>query len=190
MTNAARRPAIPDEVVDWVERLHGVVEELVAPIVTAHGPRLVCRTGCRACCSDGLEVFEIEAAVIERHHADLLAEGTANEDGGCAFLDERGACRVYEHRPYVCRTQGLPLRWLEREGEGEGEGEPVEIRDVCPLNADGPAIETLDASACWTVGPFEARLATRQASIDGTQGRRVPLRSLFAHTRRRLPLLP
>ena len=177
---------IADEIVDWVERLHGVVDELVAPIVTAHGARITCRAGCHDCCTDGLSVFAIEAAVIARHHGDLLTEGAANEDGGCAFLDARGQCRIYEHRPYVCRTQGLPLRWLGRDEDGE----PAEVRDVCPLNAAGPPLEELDAGQCWTLGPIEERLALRQSSIDGGEGRRVALRSLFAGARRRLPVVP
>jgi uncharacterized protein len=179
------RTEISREVIDWVERLHAVVDELVAPIASAHGPRLTCRAGCHDCCSDALSVFEIEAAVIERHHAELLSAGIANEEGGCAFLDERGECRVYEHRPYVCRTQGLPLRWLERDEDGE----PAEIRDVCPLNAAGTPLEELTSDECWTVGPIEERLGARQASVDAGEGRRVPLRSLFTGTRRHLPIV-
>jgi uncharacterized protein len=171
--------------VDWVERVHAVVDELVAPIVLAHGPRLRCRSGCHDCCSDGLSVFAIEAAVIERHHRELLDSGTPAEEGGCAFLDETGACRIYEHRPYVCRTQGLPLRWLEDESE---------VRDVCPLNSEGgPPLEELPAEQCWTLGPFEERLGSRQAALDGGEGHRVALRSLFrssSGSRRRLPIVP
>jgi hypothetical protein len=29
----------------------------------------------------------------------------------CAMLEADGRCAVYEHRPLVCRTQGLPLRY-------------------------------------------------------------------------------
>lgn len=179
---------IPEDAIDWVERVHAVVDELVAPVVAAHGARLRCRSGCNDCCSDGLSVFAVEAAVIRRHHAELLAEGaeSAAAEGGCAFLDAEGACRIYAHRPYVCRTQGLPLRWLERDEDDE----PVEVRDVCPLNADaGPPLEELAAEECWTLGPFEERLGARQASLDGGAGERVALRSLFEGGRRHLPLV-
>jgi hypothetical protein len=181
---------IPEDAIDWVERVHGVVEELVAPIVAGHGARLRCRSGCNDCCTDGLSVFELEAAVIARHHGPLLQEGLPHAEGACAFLDEAGACRIYEHRPYVCRTQGLPLRWLELDEDGQ----PAEVRDVCPLNVDGgPPLEELEAGACWTLGPFEERLGARQAMLDGGEGRRIPLRSLFegaaAGERRRLPIL-
>lgn len=168
--------------------MHAVVDELARPMLVAHEPRLRCRSGCTDCCSDGLSVFAVEAAVIARHHADLLEEGVPHAEGACAFLDEAGACRIYAQRPYVCRTQGLPLRWLEQDEEG-----PIEARDICPLNADGgPPIEELEADACWTLGPFEERLAARQAAVDGGKGERVLLRSLFARDtteRRRLPIV-
>jgi uncharacterized protein len=185
MSTSAPPLVISREVIDWVERLHAVVDELVSPIAAAHGARLTCRAGCHDCCADALSVFAIEAAVIERHHAELLATAAPNESGGCAFLDEHGECRIYEHRPYVCRTQGLPLRWLERDEDGAA----AEVRDVCPLNAEGPALEDLAADECWTVGPIEERLATRQAAVDGGEGRRVTLRGLFGGPRRHLPIL-
>jgi hypothetical protein len=76
----------------------------------------------------------------------------------------------------VCRTQGLPLRWLEEREEG---GEIVERRDICELNLEGPPLESLPAATLWQLGPFEQRLATLQHRVDGGQGRRVALRSLF-----------
>jgi Fe-S-cluster containining protein len=41
----------------------------------------------------------------------------------CPNLDDAGLCRMYEHRPLVCRTFGLPLR----------EGRRY-IGDICELN--------------------------------------------------------
>jgi uncharacterized protein len=179
---------VPDDVIAWTERLHAVVDEVAAPIAHRHGARLRCRAGCNDCCSDGLTVFPIEAALIARHHADLLATASPHADGACAFLDEDGSCRIYAHRPYVCRTQGLPLRWLERDEDDS----PIEARDICPLNLEGgPDLEELAADECWTLGPFEKRLAERQAAIDGgTPSERVPLRSLFpSEKKRRLPVV-
>ena len=174
--------------IDWVEQLHALVNEAAAPVEQANASRLTCRAGCSDCCADGLTVFAVEAAVIRRHHADLLASAAPHPPGACAFLDGDGQCRIYAQRPYVCRTQGLPLRWLE---EDELEEEIIESRDICPKNvAGGPALEELEADACWTIGPFEQRLADRQHASDGDRGERVSLRGLFASEahRRRLPL--
>jgi uncharacterized protein len=182
--------AVPPETdVEWVERVHGAVDRLVAPLAATQGARLRCCAGCHGCCADGLAVFAIEADLIELRHADLLANGAPSGGGGCAFLDGEGQCRIYESRPYVCRTQGLPLRWL---GRDEHEG-AVELRDICVLNVEGgPPLEALPADQCWTLGPVEARLAARQigADADGGFGRRVTLRGLFASSRRHLLLAP
>lgn len=171
----------------WVERLHTVVDELAAKVAAPHEDRLRCRAGCSACCQDGITVFDIEADLIRARHGELLERAAAHAPGGCAFLDEAGRCRIYASRPYVCRTQGLPLRWLEEE-----DGEVVEARSVCPLNEPGgPPLEELALDTLWTIGPFEARLAERQRARDGGEGRRVSLRDLFhdpGSGRRRLPI--
>lgn len=135
-------------------------------------------------------MFEIEADRIVARHQDLLEHGQPHAEGACAFLDGEGRCRIYEERPYVCRTQGLPLRWIEEDDEGSA----YEARDICPLNDEGaPPLEELEADALWTIGPFEARLAEQQRAVSG-DGRRVALRELFAKSptpdpRRRLPVI-
>jgi hypothetical protein len=137
-----------------------------------HAARLQCRQGCSSCCVDGLTVFAVEAEPIRRRYGQLLATGEAHAEGACAFLDEQGGCRVYEERPYVCRTQGLPLRWLD---DGDDAG-IVERRDICPLNDDGSDdLVELPAEDCWTLGPFEERLARLEKARE-----RVALRDLFA----------
>jgi Fe-S-cluster containining protein len=116
---------------------------------------------------DGITVFEVEADRIRAGAASLLAEGVPHAEGRCAFLGAEGECRIYEHRPYVCRTQGLPLRWIDEEAEAE-------YRDICALNDEGAPIVELPAEECWTLGEIEERLARMN------EGRgRVGLRALF-----------
>ena len=135
---------------------HEDVDRAVAPLAERHRDRLQCRRGCADCCVDDLTVFAIEAERIRRAHAALLAEG---------------ACRVYDVRPYVCRTQGLPLRWIEDDG--------AEYRDICPLNDTGEPITDLAENACWTLGPEEGRLAGLQQRFGDGRMDRVRLRDLF-----------
>lgn len=154
-----------------LDALHAAVDREAQRVAAIHGERLVCRRGCFGCCVDDLTVFEVEAEKIRRDHADLLASGTPAPVGQCAFLDDEGGCRIYASRPYVCRTQGLPLRWIDEELEAE-------MRDICGLNDGGTPIEELDADDCWTIGPVEERLAMLQQAAHG-ELRRVKLRELF-----------
>lgn len=166
-------PRSPDEL---LLELHRFVDEAAADLAAKHGDRLRCGVGCAECCVDDISVFEVEAQRIRDHCTDLLTTGSPHPEGACAFLDDAGACRIYEHRPYVCRTQGLPLRWID---EVEG-GEMAEFRDICPVNDPGePPVEEMDEDLCWTLGPFEGRLAGVQAAVDGGTLQRVPLRGLF-----------
>ena len=105
-----------DRALAEVTVLHDNVDAQVKPLVAFHAERLQCRRGCNACCVDDLTVFDVEAERIRTHCSDVLAS-EPHPTGACAFLDGDGACRIYADRPYVCRTQGLPLRWF---AEDEG----------------------------------------------------------------------
>jgi Fe-S-cluster containining protein len=156
---------------DDLAAFHAEVDREVAPLAALHRKRLQCRRGCADCCVDDLTVFAVEAERIRRAHGPLLAEGSPASRGRCAFLDREGGCRVYDVRPYVCRTQGLPLRWVEDDG--------TEYRDICPLNDHDGAITELPERACWTLGPAEGRLAELQRRFGDGRWERVRLRDLF-----------
>ncbi len=158
--------------------LHRTVDARSVDLIAKLPVKLACRSGCADCCIDDLTVFQVEADLIRYHHAELLATAGPHPVGACAFLDAEGACRVYEQRPYVCRTQGLPLRWL---GEDEA-GAVVELRDICPLNEEplGIAPAALEVDQCWELGEFEGSLASLQAETQGGfELTREPLRGLF-----------
>jgi hypothetical protein len=157
--------------------LQAEVDDRVRILSAKHVDRLQCARGCAQCCVDDLTVFALEAWHIQRHHAELLRDTAPHPPGACAFLSEGGACRIYRERPYVCRTQGLPLRWFD-----QADGRLVERRDICPLEEAGPPITELADGDCWLLGPYEARLAELQRRVDGEEGapgHRVALRSLF-----------
>src|SRR5690606_33746900 len=123
-------------------------------------------------CVDDITLFEVEGARIRERHAELLARGEPHPPGACAFLDPEGAARIYPAHPYVCRTQGLPLRWLDHQAE-------VERRDICDLNVPEGAtpLTELAHEDCWTLGPAEHEL---RKLAEPTGLVRVSLRSLFA----------
>jgi hypothetical protein len=158
-----------------LEKLYREVNGAVRRLTDLHRRRLRCGPGCAACCVDDVTVFAVEAQYIARHHAGLLESGDPRAAGACAFLDAHDRCRIYEHRPYVCRTQGLPLRWFDEDADGN----LIELRDICPRNGEGTPVEELPGEACWTIGPAEERLGALQHQIGGEAMTRVRLRTLF-----------
>ena len=164
--------------------LHAEIDAESTRLAAVHGNRLRCGRGCASCCVDDLTVAAVEAHRIRTAHAGLLREGEPHPPGACAFLSEAGACRVYEDRPSVCRTQGLPLRFFVENERDEVE----ERRDICELNREGgPPLDRLEESSLWLVGPFELRLREIDVAFTGeedTDARRVPLRRLFERSRR------
>ena len=170
-----------------LDDLHREIDRDVRRLAEIHTERLHCRRGCSACCLDDLSVTRIEAEKIRRGHGDLLGHSAPHPIGACAFLDSEGACRIYEDRPTICRSQGLPLRVLfENEAE-----EIEERRDICPLNEEGgPALDALGEEDCWLVGPQELRVQrlddqafcgdddVASADLDG-EDERIALRDLF-----------
>jgi uncharacterized protein len=156
--------------------LHKLIDRLFNDLSIKNAPRMHCKKGCHDCCIDDVSVFEVEARTIRRFNGNLLENGRPGPKGMCAFLDKNGACRIYDQRPYVCRTQGLPLQWIEELENGE----MVAMRDICPINDHGTPVERLHEEMCWKIGPYEERLARLQLSLDkGKEMRRVKLRDLF-----------
>jgi uncharacterized protein len=147
--------------------LHDEVSASAALKADALPFRLRCRRGCASCCVDGLGIFEVEAARIREWVGEGLRGQRPHLAGACAFLGPEDECRIHPVRPYVCRTQGLPLAWFDEAGQH---------RDICALHDPGDDVLLgLDEERCWTLGPTEERLAALQGD-----GRRISLRALFA----------
>jgi Fe-S-cluster containining protein len=108
--------------------VHNVIDELnkevfAHPILQELVP---CKSGCTACCHTQVSVTKEEAELLNEHlenglviDLDLLSKqaqaGNYSQDffslsyneRKCVFLGENGACRVYQNRPSVCRTNAV-----------------------------------------------------------------------------------
>lgn len=108
--------------------VHGLIEKynneiFSHPLVQKLSP---CKLGCSACCHTQVSVTQDEAIVL----SDLIKNGTTvdvsllekqmsvrededqfykltYQERKCIFLDENGACNIYENRPSVCRTNSV-----------------------------------------------------------------------------------
>lgn len=108
------------------------VDQLCSGISHALGERITCSEGCGDCCAS-ISIFPVEAAAL-REALEALPPGTAehirqhvagHSGGECCPLLFDQRCLLYQARPIICRTHGLPI--LVRE-DGE------QRVDCCPLN--------------------------------------------------------
>lgn len=108
----------------------------------ARSPRAFrCGEGCDACCHVRIGVFAVEAAPLREALARLAREDPALRDrvrmqaddpghqDRCALL-VGGRCAVYDQRPLICRSHGLPVLAAD---PGAAPGAPLQL-DHCPLN--------------------------------------------------------
>lgn len=108
------------------------VDELCAGIEHALQNQITCSEGCSACCTS-ITIFPVEAAALRealsalpdgeaasiRHHVEEHAAGER-----CPLLSDH-RCLLYEARPIICRTHGLPILFTE---------DDKPRLDCCPLN--------------------------------------------------------
>lgn len=147
-------------------KLRNEVVRLAERLTERYANHLVCRAGCSACCRHHLSVFKVEADIlreaigrlpedlrerIRRQSEDVDRLEALGEPVSCPLLvDDR--CAVYESRPLICRTQGLPLLFENEEDEQEV--------DFCPLNFNTPgAIDDLNQDSLVPLDAINLKLA-------------------------------
>lgn len=113
-----------------------LIDEGVAPVVARYREQIQCKAGCSECCSQSFRVSELEGMLLREGlasapaevQADVRAKARAYVAGeACPVLSSAGECRLYEHRPRICRKYGIPLWHPDR---------PHELK-TCRLNFRG-----------------------------------------------------
>lgn len=117
---------------DNYHQLLARVDDLCRSITDHLGDSITCSPGCSSCCLP-ITIFPVEAAALAAALDRLPAETASDirrhvhrhaDWERCPLLrDER--CLLYEARPIICRTHGLPILF------GEESGQRI---DCCPRN--------------------------------------------------------
>lgn len=104
-------------------QLRSRVDRFVESVTARYSEQIACRPGCASCCVGGLTMVMVEAVALGQFlgvHPERVylqaGQPPLQEEGGCALLDEDGRCRAYGVRPLICRTQGMPLLYPDRDG--------------------------------------------------------------------------
>lgn len=115
---------------------------------------------------------------LEQQAREVLRLEERGEPVACPMLvDDR--CAIYESRPLICRTQGLPLLLETEDGEAEV--------DFCPLNFTAPdAIADLNEAHLVPLDELNLKLALvnlqhcREKEIaNDASGHRVPMAEII-----------
>jgi uncharacterized protein len=131
------------------------VDQICSQTASRFASQISCKAGCDACCRH-LSIFAVEAAALYQalcqlpeSEADLIRRKAAGAlpDSPCPLL-EGGLCLLYQARPIICRTHGLPLL-VSRDGASQV--------DFCPENFRGAA--SIPGSAVIDLERLNATLA-------------------------------
>lgn len=89
---------------------------------------LRCGPGCSECCM-AFSLLPLEAAILQQKTAQgvITVDAKAVNITHCSLL-RNSLCQVYEQRPIICRTQGLPIAYVD-----PNDVSLIEV-SACPLN--------------------------------------------------------
>lgn len=143
-------------------------------VMMAHARHFACRSGCDGCCQTERSVTDVEYAALEvavdRLPAETLDRLRAQRPTQHCSLLLDGRCSVYEERPIICRSHGLPLLIEEQ-------------LDVCPLNFTEGDVAELPVEDVLSVGTVTAILVTLNQlychETDSETGRRRDVGTLL-----------
>lgn len=149
------------------------VDAFAARVLARFPAEMTCHSGCSGCCHVRLTVTEVEAEAIREHLRETGPVAPApRDDGACVALDEEGRCRIYDARPLICRTQGLPMR-VQRRG--------LPVLDVCPLNFEGRNLAEVAADCILDVQTIDTLLGVvnARACAPGDTGKRTSIEDVL-----------
>jgi Fe-S-cluster containining protein len=101
------------EVLKKYLELRTEIDDLSNKLHQLHEENMQCKKGCDLCCMD-YQIFPIELESIRQAIQDKHIETTPSKEGSCIFLKNH-VCQIYEHRPIICRTHGLPLLFMNND---------------------------------------------------------------------------
>lgn len=133
-------------------------DQLCAKITEQFAEQICCRAGCSSCCQH-LSLFPVETANLikavrklpDEIKAILSGRSHWPESGPCPLLLD-DCCTVYDSRPVICRTHGLPLL---------AEVDGVRAVNCCPENFRGA--ESLPGSAVINLETLNSALVVINA---------------------------
>ena len=173
------------------------VDAMFSAAKERHVDQFKCMAGCFGCCQAGLSVSNVEARRIAGWLIDNPAVAVKIRDRTqmldnpdyCSLLDSAGSCSIYEVRPLICRSHGMPVSMEEGSEVIGGDvndhsnylltSQTDDLRDVCPLNFEGVNLESISRDDVLSLEKLNVLLSLINIDFDKLNaGERVALTTL------------
>lgn len=124
------------------------VDSLCSTITNLLGKQITCSVGCSSCCTS-ITIFPVEAAAI-RDALDKLPHPEAEKilrhiseqvDGERCPILYKHQCMLYDSRPIICRTHGLPILYTS---DGQQKSDCCRLNFSENVSVPGSAVVDLD----------------------------------------------
>ena len=116
-----------------------------------HTKQMQCKKGCDMCCMDySILPVEFHSILNDLKETKLIPETLAEaKDNECIFLINH-VCTIYNQRPIICRTHGLPLLFMNENNEWE--------LSACDLNFTDFNFEEFTLDNTFTQDKYNSKL--------------------------------
>jgi uncharacterized protein len=130
--------------------LRDEIDNVCNPLFKVHKKFTNCKQGCDECCMN-FRLLPVEFYSILFYVKELKLENINETDSeSCPFLINY-SCTIYEHRPIICRSHGLPILDMDQEGEN------WEL-SFCPLNFKVSQDEYFTHPNCYHQDLYNSKL--------------------------------
>jgi uncharacterized protein len=155
------------------------IDALSLSLEKTHAKHLNCKKGCDLCCM-AISVFPIEYYAIkaELEKLKLPSLPIPKDNAQCRFLVDH-SCSIYQSRPVICRTHGLPLVYMSMDTD------EYEL-SLCELNFTNFDFEEFDEENTFPMDRINSRLYQLNkhfvSEFEGgkyTEQDRIPLSDLL-----------
>lgn len=138
------------QVIDKYLILRDEIDNACTSLHKAHEKFTNCKWGCDDCCINfRLLPVEFYSILLSLKGMDLTDLNHVDSED-CPFLINH-SCSIYEHRPIICRSHGLPILDMDQEGDN------WEL-SFCPLNFTDNKDEYFTHSNCYHQDVFNSKL--------------------------------
>ena len=164
-------------ILDNYKLLVARVDALCSDIAVNLAEHITCSAGCSSCCTS-ITIFPVEAAAMhemlrslpELKAGEIRQHVLEHADGERCPLLLNKHCLLYEARPIICRTHGLPIIYTSNNERNS---------DCCPLNMTGA--ESISGSNVVDLDKLNTLLvAVNSTYVAQSGGTKLPERLTLA----------